>query len=76
MTWRVTSGGPDLQDADAIGVADGAEAVRDDDGGALRATVRHQRVKRRLHQPLALVVQRRRGHAGGSFISTRIEIGA
>ena len=41
MTWRARSSGPDLQDADAISVANGAQAVCDDDSGALCAAVRH-----------------------------------
>mmetsp|Transcript_38779 Transcript_38779/g.91035 ORF Transcript_38779/g.91035 Transcript_38779/m.91035 type:complete len:247 (-) Transcript_38779:1748-2488(-) len=47
-----------LDDADAVGVADGGEAVRDDDGGALGLP--HELVERLLHHLLARGVQRAR----------------
>ena len=45
-----------VHDDDAVGGADGREAVRDDDGGA----VVHQPVERVLDQPLAFRVERGR----------------
>jgi hypothetical protein len=49
---------PAAHDGDLVGVADGAQPARDHDGRALR--LGHDLVQRRLHDPLALVVQRAR----------------